>query len=204
MAIVSNWLISIFCIYVLYKENWVNTTPSKLFKIFYIILGISTFFSGFGHSLFKYFDVYGKFPAWILAASSGYFISKGILFYWKEKKSYLFWNYFLLIKTIGLISASLINKNFLFIAIDSIFTYIIFCGFIAGKLWREGMEEMKYFVFGIFVLFPSAFIFLFKINLHLYLNRDDLSHLLILFTVMFFYKGIKINNLRSSKKSLVA
>jgi hypothetical protein len=202
MAIVSNWSISIFCVFAVLSTKWNESIPSILFKRFYIILGVSTFLSGFGHSLFQYFNVFGKYPAWILAASSGYFISKGILFYWKDKKSYNFLSYFLIIKTCSLIGLSLLSQKFVFIAIDSILTYIIYCGIIAGKMWKNGIEEMKYFVIGIIVLLPSAFVFLLNINIHLYLNRDDLSHFIILLTIIFFLIAIRKNNQRFLKKEV--
>ncbi len=203
MAIVTNWSISLFCVFAVFSIKWNDSYPSQSFKWFYTVLGISTFLSGFGHSLFQYFDVFGKFPAWITAASSGYFISMGILFYWKDKKSYSFLKIFLIVKTISFISLSLITQKFLFIAIDSILTYIIYCGILPYLIWKKGMNEMKYFFLGIIVLLPSAFIFLMNINLHLYLNRDDLSHLIILVTIMFFYAAIKKNNLRYENKSML-
>jgi hypothetical protein len=69
-------------------------------------------------------------------------------------------------------------------------------------MWKEGLEEMKFFVIGILVLLPSAFIFLLNINLHLYLNRDDLSHFIILLTIVFFLIAIRKNNQRFLKKEI--
>jgi hypothetical protein len=203
MAVVSNWLISFFCVFAVFSTKWNESVPSFFFKRFYIFLGISTFLSGFGHSFFYYFGIFGKYPAWVLASTSGYFISRGILFYWKEKKSYIFLSKFLIIKTISLIMMSLLSQNFLFILIDSIFTYIIYCGILAAKIWKMGINEMKYFVLGIFILLPSIFIFLLKLNLNLYLNRDDLSHFIILFTIFFFLIAIRKNNQRYSRQEFV-
>ena len=40
-------------------------------------------------------------------------------------------------------------------------------------------------------MLPSAFVFLFKLNLHKWLNKDDLSHLLILTGIIFFYSTLQ-------------
>jgi len=49
---------------------------------------------------------------------------------------------------------------------------------------------MKYIVYGTLVLIPSAFIFILDVNLHELFNRDDLSHFIILITIIFYYKAI--------------
>ena len=42
---------------------------------------------------------------------------------------------------------------------------------------------------GVLVCIPSVFIFLLKLNPHKWLNKDDLSHLLMLLCLIFFYLG---------------
>jgi hypothetical protein len=199
-ALISNWLITAFSIYAYKSINWSNSPASSAFKKFYLVLAISTFLSGFGHVLFQYFDVFGKYPAWILAVTSGYYISTGILYYWRSHKSYKLLKYFLITKSIVLLSLSLLNQTFVFIAIDSILTYLLYCGYLAGRMWAKNNLDMQYFVYGILVLIPSAFIFLMNINLHKYLNRDDLSHLLMLICIILFYYGVRKMNLRYLNK----
>lgn len=196
MALVTNWLISFFCFFVFVKTQWSNSYSSNAFKYFYLLLGISTFFGGFGHLFFQYFGVYGKFPCWIMGVAASLFIGKGILFYRKDKPFYNNWNVFLWAKSISLLAFSLFSKKFIFVAIDAVLTYILYSGYLSWKLWRSEKNEMKYFVYGMVVLFPSAFIFFLNINIHRYLNRDDLSHLLMLICVIIFYFGVKKLNLR--------
>ncbi|MES2589021.1 MAG: hypothetical protein V4622_08575 [Bacteroidota bacterium] len=199
MALVFNWAITVFSLYAFFSIRWSDSYSSKQFKNFYLCLAISTFLSGFGHVLFQYFGIFGKYPAWILAVTSGYFISQGILYYYRNHKSYLLLKYFLIIKSVILLTLSLINKTFLFIAIDSILTYLLYCGYLTGRLWAKNNLDMQYFVYGILVLIPSAFIFLLNINLHRYLNRDDLSHVLMLICIILFYYGVKKMNMRYLK-----
>ena len=195
MALITNWLVAVFCFFVVLKIKWSNSESVRSFRLFYLILGISMVFGGLGHLFFQYLGMYGKFPSWILGTVAGFYIGKGVLVYWKEHKSYSFFKFFLISKALILLSLSLIFQKFIFVAIDVILTYIIYSGYISYRLWMKDKVEMKFFVYGIIILFPSMFIFLMNINLHRFLNRDDLSHILMLFCIIFFYSGIKrINN----------
>lgn len=202
MALVTNWLISFFCFFVFANTKWSTSYSSNAFKYFYLLLGISTFFGGLGHLFFHYFGIYGKFPCWITGVAASLAIGKGILFYWKEKPFYTNWNIFIWMKSISLLALGLFSEKFIFIAIDAILTYLLYSGYLSWKLWKSEKKEMRYFVYGMAVLFPSAFIFLLNINIHRYLNRDDLSHLLMLTCIIFFYFGVKKLNLAYLSKSV--
>lgn len=201
MSLITNWLIAFFCFYAVLKIKWSDSYSVKAFRRFYLILGISMIFGGLGHVCFEYFGIYGKFPAWILGTLAGYFMGKGVLFYWKEHSSYKILNIFLLVKSIVLLALSLISLKFIFIAVDIMITYLMYAGFISFRLWMKEKIEMKFFVYGIIILFPSLFVFLMNINLHRYLNRDDLSHILMLACIIFFYCGVKRINLNYAKKN---
>lgn len=199
MALITNWLIAAFCFFALFRLKWSDSYPVKYFRLFYLVLGISMILGGLGHLLFQYLGVYGKIPSWILGTLAGYYIGKGVLFYWRGHQSYAFLNAFLILKSIVLLALSLIFLKFIFVAIDVIITYILYSGYIALRLWMNDKIEMKFFVYGIIILFPSMFVFLMNINLHRFLNRDDLSHVLMLGCIILFYVGVKRLNMKYAK-----
>lgn len=196
IALITNWLIALFCFFVLMKVKWSDAYPIRSFRLFYAVLGISMIFGGLGHLFFQYFGLYGKIPSWGLGILAGYYMGKGVLYYWKKHQSYRFFSFFLIFKSLTLFILSVIFLKFIFVAVDMIFTYILYSGYIAYRLWKKDKIEMKFFVYGVIILFPSLFIFLMNINLHLYFNRDDFSHLLMLGCIMFFYKGVKSLNIK--------
>ena len=191
MALITNWIMSAFSLFAYLKLK--NTAIHDLvyWKKFFFWFAISTFFGGIGHLFFNYFDILGKFPNWITGVLSGYFAGKAIIVNLKnnalEKKCELF----LIIKGAILLLASIATLNFVFVAVDAIITYVIFCGFMANSLYKKGIVELKYMTYGVLVCLPSIFIFFFKINPHRWLNKDDLSHLLMLACIIFFYIGAK-------------
>ena len=78
-------------------------------------------------------------------------------------------------------------------AVDAIVTYIGYTGVYAYILMKrtEKAAFLKNMIIAVVVLTPSAFIFGLKINIHQWLNKDDLSHLLMIVTIYYFYRGLK-------------
>jgi hypothetical protein len=192
MALVTNWMIASFCFFAAIRLSGSQDRTIRLFTAFYWSLGISTFFGGLGHVFFQYTGLYGKLPSWSFAILGGVFAGKAVLEVWGNRSGKQFLHWFLVIKSIVLIVLSVWTLKFIFVTLDAILTYLLYCGFLAWKLWKDKIDAMRFFVFGVLVLLPSAFIFLLKLNPHRYLNKDDLSHLLMLACVIFFYRGIDL------------
>jgi len=166
--------------------------------MFYLLLGISSFLGALGHTLFMYFNMYGKMPSWVLACAANVCAGFGMLKYDQEISVrnplvHLTW-----IKSAGLLIASLVIQKFVFVAVDAIVSYILFTGIYALKLKKNGIESMKFMALGVLVMLPSAFVFLFKWSPFRWLNKDDISHLLILAGIFCFYLALKkgINQLK--------
>ena len=191
MALITNWMMSAFSLYAYLKLKNASTPDVIYWKKFFFWFTISTFFGGTGHLFFNYFDIPGKFPNWVSAILSGYFAGKAIIVNLNNKVLEKKYELFLIIKGATLLLASIATLKFVFVAVDAIITYVIFCGFIANSLYKKGIIELKYMTYGVLVCIPSIFIFFFKINPHRWLNKDDLSHLLMLACIVFFYIGAK-------------
>jgi len=192
MALILNWLVAAFSFFAFASLKKRSAAGNlSYFAKFYLTLGISTFFGGLGHLFFQYTGFYGKFPCWITGVLAGYYAGKGVLEVYGNRKGYKFLYFFLLVKSLLLICLSLISLKFVFVAIDAILTYLLYCGYLAWKLWKDEVSAMRFLVFGVAVLLPSAFIFLLNVNISRYLNRDDLSHILMLACIILFYQGMK-------------
>ena len=191
MALITNWIMSAFSLFAYLKLKNTAIHDVVYWKKFFFWFAISTFFGGIGHLFFNYFDILGKFPNWITGVLSGYFAGKAIVVNLKNNALEKKYELFLIIKGAILLLASIATLKFVFVAVDAIITYVIFCGFMANSLYKKGIVELKYMMYGVIVCLPSIFIFFFKINPHRWLNKDDLSHLLMLACIIFFYIGAK-------------
>ena len=194
MALITNWLIAATAFILFFRLKNPQNKFQKHWKLFYIFFAISTFFGGLGHLLFYYFDVYGKFPCWFFGTISAFHAGKAMIsnkLISTEKQRSL--TYFLVFKGIVLAGLAIIQQTFLFIMLDSIITYLFFCLGFGIYYWKKGNQAYKYTVFAILILLPSIFIFTLQINPHLWFNKDDLSHVLMVTTIIFFYFGV-VNN----------
>lgn len=200
MAVITNSMIAVFCFIAYFRLRKWEGAANRWWRLFYLIFGVSTFLGGMGHALFPYFGMYGKFPSWTLGCLANVCAARGMLELTpgaEPKRSEIL---FVWAKSGLLLVLAIITQKFLFVAVDAILTYIVYTGIFAWQLRKKGLEEMKFMVIGVIILLPSAFIFLLKLNPHKWLNKDDLSHLLMLVCIYFFYKGMMLLGSRSEQQ----
>ncbi len=191
MALITNWILTLFSFYAFSQLKKGVSQFQDLWKIFFLILGISTFFGGLGHLLFQYAGIPGKFPSWTLGTVAGVFASFAMIILIERPETQKRVRQLVLIKSFLLLTTAIITRKFLFIIVDTSITYLIFCGYFAYHLHKKNVEGIKLIALGVLVLSPSVLIYTLKINVHTWLNRDDLSHVLMLGCIIFFYLGVR-------------
>jgi hypothetical protein len=191
MALITNGLTFIFAFFAAFKLKNSDNAQVKLFTKFYFFLGISTLAGAFGHLFFLYFGLNGKIVSWVTAVLAGFYGALAMIQLTLKRNNATFFKALLIVKSLVLLTLCLVKMNFLFIAIDAILTYLIYFGVLSFLDWFKGASYMKYFWVGILVLLPSAFIYLMNINLHLWFNRDDFSHVLMFLCIVFFFLSIR-------------
>jgi hypothetical protein len=193
MALLFNWIIAGFCFFAFSKLGKYRNEANFYWRVFYLTFGISTVFGGLGHLFFQYAGFPGKYPCWILGCVANGFAGMGMLNFRgiSKPKSYAYT--IIWVKSIGLCVASILTQKFIFVAIDAILTYICYTGIYAYILMKRDVRAkfLKNMIIAVIILTPSAFIFIFKLDIHRWLNKDDLSHILMFFTICYFYKGLK-------------
>jgi len=191
MALVTNMIIAITCFVIYFRFNPVENNFQKHWKMFYLLFGLSTFFSGFGHMFFNYTGVYGKFPTWTLGLFSAFYAGKAMISLNVLKpQTHKFFLNLLYIKLIAFVVLALSFQSFIFVMADAVITYLFFCMGFGIYYWRKGLSSFKYTVIAVLVLIPSIFIFTLQYNPHLWFNKEDLSHVLMTATIIFFYFGV--------------
>lgn len=197
MAFITNGLIAMFCFWA-YRTLRNDSGVNQYWKLFYLTLGVSSTFGALGHTLFLYYGIYGKMPSWILACFANVFAGLGMMKFDQEINSRNAFVILVCVKSFALLAVSLIIQKFVFVAVDAILSYLIFTGGYALKLRRVGYDSMKFMVIGVLIMLPSAFVFLLKWSPFLWLNKDDISHILILGGIICFYIALKkgVNQLK--------
>lgn len=191
MALISNWSIASFAFFAFFQLKNMEGDFHRIWRLFFLLFGLSTFFGGLGHAFFQYTGIYGKMPSWTFGVLSGYAAARAMFTYFENPKLKTMAEKVVLLESALVLVLAIAFQSFLFVAVDAILTYLFACGVLAVNFYRRGIQGMQWIAMGVIILLPSAFIFLLKINVHRLLNRDDLSHWLMLTCIVFFYMGIR-------------
>lgn len=191
MALVFNWLMAMVCFLAFLSLKKISSEEIKLWRKFFLFFGLSTFIGGFGHLFFQYFGVYGKFPHWIGGIVSAYFAGSAMLCRMENLRLKKNLQRVLIVKAIVFLGLALVLRNFIFVAVDAIVTYLFYCGIIGFSLYKKGVTAMKFIVVGVLICIPAAFVYILKVYPSIWFNTDDLSHVFMLACVYFFYLGVR-------------
>ncbi len=174
----------------------------KYWNRFYLWFGISFLHGGFGHLLYNYLGLWGKYPSWILGMIATFFLTKAMISIWPKANQQRFFT----IAALTLLGLGITTELLVFMTIDlsvdqskGLFvpTLVSGIGMIFSLVVLGLTYQKKYHVrFQLFwlaalVLLPNAFIQSQKINIHQWFDRNDFSHVLLLLSLVLYYTGIK-------------
>jgi len=203
MAIITDTILGFWSIYLGYRVIKLHKQLPfyKNWTLFFILFGLGAFLGGIGHTFFNQLGITGKIPSWLMGPISIYFLEKAMIsIYWDKmiaKKLQLISNiklvvvlaiFFYLLFTIGYPQKK--NTPFLSIAINTIIGVISTAGILGFKYTEKFSAKFKFFWLGVLILLPTAFIFLLKINVHQWFDKNDFSHILFIIGITYFYLGI--------------
>ena len=175
----------------------------QYWKGFFLIFGVGSILGGFGHLMYNYWGIPGKLLSWLSGPLSVYCLEQAMISIFPDRKIFRklkiisFWKLITVI-TIWILLLAFVDlsekpsRGFLPIAINTIVGVSLTAG-ILGKIYvKKGLSPFyKYFYFGVLVMIPSAFIFLLKINLNQWFDKNDLSHVLLTIGIVYFFLGVK-------------
>lgn len=191
MALILNWIMALQVIYYFLKlKDDYNISFLKYWKKFFLLFALSTFFGGLSHLLFEYFGMTGKIPGWIsgMLAISCIELSMASLFADQKKRN---WQYFIIGRFF--LTSLLLSMDFQFYWV-MIHTSIGLLGVLGTNSTIGLFQGKTYFRFYLVGILALVFALPFKvmaIDLHLWFNRDDISHIFMIIANYSFYKGIK-------------
>ena len=195
MAFVTNMVVVLNCLLAYSRTRELTTRYARWWKGFFISFALASFFGALSHVFWNYWWFYGKIPSWffgVVATTCSAFAMLEVAGLQKKVKNFL--RSVLVVRGLVVLTSAFIFWKFLFVAIDTIVIYITFAGIYGVILLRRGFDHMRYNMLAMVFLIPTAFIFLLKIDLHEWLNREDLSHLLMSVSIFFFSEGVRKEN----------
>lgn len=171
-------------------------------KSFFYVFAIGALAGGVGHTFFNYLGIPGKFLSWICGPLSIYLLEQAMISVHPKERKIEILKLFSSLKLIvvfiifGVILYNMTESSkpelpFLPIAINTIVGVTLSAGVLAIGYGKSISTKFRYIYLGVIVMLPTAFIFLLKINLHQWFDKNDLSHVLLTAGIIYFYIGIR-------------
>lgn len=202
MAIITDTIMGGLSIYFGIRVlNFKKSIPFyKFWALFFLVFGIGSILGGIGHTFYNQFGLVGKVPSWLCGPISIYFGERAMIsMHWKNdsKKQLVKWFniklivvYIIFLYLLFFVRNDNPNLPFLPIAINTILGLTATVGVLGFKYMEKISVKFKFFWLGILIMLPSAFIFLFKINVHQWFDKNDFSHILITIGMVYWYLGV--------------
>lgn len=201
---IGNLLITFtaFFIAVQIRKYITNNSFYKNWILFYIIFGFTFLSGGFSHLLFNYFGIYGKYISWYLGILAPYFVERAFIEIHPNIKKRTSLKKFPISKLILFIILETIiiiyygkeitsEKGVLVSSLASVIGLGICLGIFAPFYQKKINKNFKYFWIATIIQIISGVVQIIKLNIHPYFDRNDLSHLLLVVSLLLYYKAIK-------------
>lgn len=198
MSLVTNFLIAFVC-FILFSKLFSQKKEDEFvhyWSLFFLTFAFSTFSGGLAHLFFKYTGVPGKIPVFSLAVIANFFIDRACFTLVENQSRRNNIEYLLIGKVVLsiLLMVFLMNsigkKIFLIVQFNTVITAAGFLVWFSLKT-KSVSKAWKFFVTGVLILIITAGVQIAKLNIHLWFNKDDFSHILITLTMIFFFWGVR-------------
>jgi len=194
ITLITDTILAIICIVLFVKITKLNKKNylSRNWRGFFIWFGISTFLAGLGHGLMDYTGKWLLIAAWIISGLVPYFNEAAAVMRVAKKPLRRGLMYFILFELLAVSLLVLFTQKFIFVTINSVFAVAGIVLFIRGRDFiLTKNEHSKFIILAIFVGFLSAVTHTLKLSVSEWFNHKDVSHVILMASLLLFYKGAK-------------
>ena len=169
---------------------------------FHIVFGTGFLIGGFSHLFYHYWGVSGKYLPWCSGIISAFFLESAMISVYPKKATKIIFKRLSILKLVVVlifaiytfITVDLSVNNMKGLVIPTANSVVgLGFGLIAlGTYYYSKLDRcFRYFWISGLLLFPSAVFQGLKINLHPWMDRNDVSHILLVVSMILYYKGIE-------------
>lgn len=202
-AFIGDTLLFILAIFLAFKVRKASdgTAFYKNWIRFFLVFGVSLFVGGLGHLMWNYWGISGKYFSWYSAIVAVYFIEQAMISLYPKKRirqGLVNWSRLKLgLSVAGLTILILkvdlsmdVSKGLIIPSINSALGMILSLLVLGSIYQKNKLGNFKHFWIGIAILVPSAFFQFMKINFAQWFDRNDMSHILLAITFIFYAIGV--------------
>lgn len=203
-AFIGDSLILAVALYYYFKLKGItNQSEFTLnWRRFYLVFGVSFFLGGLGHLCYNYSGLPGKYPSWYTGMLAGYFLEMAMISLYPEMNLKRLFQRLALAKLI----LSILAASAVFILVDlsqdpsvglrvptlnSFIGLVFSLGYLGWKYARSINPAFRYMWISMLLLLPTVFVQTLKINIHPWMDRNDVSHILLIIGMLLYYRGIR-------------
>ena len=199
MTIITNLMIFIFSIFCFNQLSKFNNSYANSWAWFVLLVGISSCFGSTAHAVhYQLGEVFFNVVFYIMNAFSLisiYFCFKAPFIYnsadrANPNKKIM---YLIMLWIASLLILTLVRNNFLIIKVHAgivlLFSFIVHLIFYI----RTKEKGSRLVVTGIGISFLSIIVHSLKFSIHEWFNYKDLAHVIIFFSLIIIYTGVKLN-----------
>lgn len=196
VTILTNSIITIYCLFVYLRTLKFNHQISRHWGIFFLLMALSSLLGSLTHGIHDQLGVTFLKTSWFLMNSVSligiYFFYRAAFIYsnlQKENTTQIF-NYAALVWIITLLVITFFLNSFLLIKIHAgiVLLYSLIVHFIT---FRNKHAGSGYIVAGIIISFLSIVVHSLKFSFGEWFNYKDISHVIVLTSMILLFKGVK-------------
>lgn len=203
-AMIGDALILIVALTFAYNTSKIpgGHTYYQRWKWFFIVFGSGFFMGGLGHLFFNYWGVPGKYASWYLGIIASFFVETAMIsIYPNEQKRRFFLRVSQVKMVLAFVAATGVfmfvdlsidpQKGLLVPTLNSIIGLGLTIGVLGYYYSKHLGSSFNYLWLSTFILIPSAVVQSMKINIHPWMDRNDISHILLIISLFMYYRSIK-------------
>jgi hypothetical protein len=203
-AFIGDMIIAFVAVVLFFKSrkiyNHSKNSYNQLWMWFFMIFGIQFFVGGIGHLLYNYLGIYGKYGAWYMGILSTLLLELAMVSQLYKYK-FLFEKIVLIKSVISVLLLTLLIattdlnaaplKGLIIPAVNSFIGLLFALAFLGYRFTKTKSNGFRFLYWSVLVLLPSVFFQGLKINFHPLLDRNDVSHILIIITLILYYTSLR-------------
>ncbi len=197
ITILTNLSILVFCIYATLKLHRYKLKTVKLWRNFFLLIGLSSVLGSVAHALHEQlgsnvlnFFVFAMNSVSLIAVY--YFYRAAFNYFHHEKISISYtYNFIVVLWVLVLLTITYFQNKFLLVKIHAGIV-LLYSLMIHVITMQRGYKGSGWIVSGILVSLSSIFIHSLKLSVSDWFNYKDISHLIMLTSCILMYLGVKM------------
>jgi hypothetical protein len=196
VTVLTNVLISAFCLYFYLKLNHLGNQPKlkKYWRLFFLFFGISAILGGIAHGFKPYFEPLIFYYVWLSMNLTGlviayYLLCTNLEFAKLEKQKKQILYALILFITVLFSVITLTTNNFLSVKINGGIAVIISL-ITHFQTYRKGMPGSGYISFGFAFSLLSIVVHSAQFSISEWFNYKDISHVIMNISLYFIFVGV--------------